>query len=253
MSPEQAEGSGRIDWTRTDIYALGAILYELLVDVAPHDGCSDVNTLRRLILSEPVPPGERRPEVPRDLQAVVLKCLAKRPSDRYATAHALAGDLRRFLSGKPTLARPLHSWERVWKWARRRPAVAALCCVSLLAGSLLSAGGVFYTLRLRRHAEELSRASRADRGGRAVATAESREALIYGEYPTDLRLAQEAWKDGRDYDAMILLRKHEPHLADHDHRTFEWYFLSRLCRVNRVRRWAMRGRFLSVAIHPMAS
>jgi eukaryotic-like serine/threonine-protein kinase len=232
MSPEQAEGSADQLDSRTDIYALGAILYELLVDVAPHDGCSDVDTLRRLILSEPVPPRERRPEVPRDLQAVVLKCLSKRPGDRYATAHALAGDLRRFLSGKPTLARPLHSWERVWKWARRRPAVAALCCVSLLAGSLLSAGGVFYTLRLRRHAEELRQAL-ADRD-KAVATAESHEASVYDAYPTDLRLAQEAWKDGRDHDAMILLRKHEPHLADHDHRTFEWYFLSRMCRVDRL-------------------
>ena len=127
MAPEQAEG--RIDQLdcRTDVYALGAILYELLAGVAPYRGQTDVDTLRQLLVNEPVAPRKLRPDVPRDLEAIALKCLARNPAARYATAHELAVDLRRFLDGQPTAARPLGVAAARVKWAKRRPAIAALC------------------------------------------------------------------------------------------------------------------------------
>ena len=96
MSPEQAEG--RVDGLdfRTDVYSLGALLYEILVRTPPYAGKTDVNTLRQLIVGEPVKLRRIRTDVPPDLEAITLRCLAKRPADRYATAQQLADDLRRF-------------------------------------------------------------------------------------------------------------------------------------------------------------
>jgi len=134
MAPEQAEGKKDEIGPATDVYALGAILYELLAGVPAFRGISPLDSLRLVVAQEPVAPSRLKPGVPRDLEAICLKCLEKSPARRYASAQALADDLRRFLNGKPVTARHLGPLGRAWKWVRRHPQAVALCAaVALLA------------------------------------------------------------------------------------------------------------------------
>jgi serine/threonine protein kinase/tetratricopeptide (TPR) repeat protein/WD40 repeat protein len=126
MAPEQAGAKGKEVCPATDVYALGAILYELLTGRPPFNAETPMETLYQVMHEEPVPPSRLRPKVPRDLETVCLKCLRKEPPRRYDSADALADDLRRFLRGEPIQARPISRWEKGWKWAKRRPTVASL-------------------------------------------------------------------------------------------------------------------------------
>jgi tetratricopeptide (TPR) repeat protein len=126
MAPEQAAGISRYVGPAADVYSLGAILYELLTGRPPFQADTALEVLLLVRTEEPVPPARLRPKLPRDLQTICLKCLEKDPRRRYAGAQALADDLRRCLEGEPVHARPAPPWERAWKWARRRPAAAAL-------------------------------------------------------------------------------------------------------------------------------
>jgi WD40 repeat protein len=136
MAPEQAGGGIRRVGKGADIYALGVILYELLTDRTPFQGDSVLDVLLRVRTEEPLAPGRLRRKVPRDLETICLKCLQKEPARRYARAGDLAEDLRRFLAGKPIQARPIRAWERLAKWARRRPAVAALLALVIAVAAL---------------------------------------------------------------------------------------------------------------------
>src|SRR5581483_8472420 len=136
MAPEQA--AGRKDITpRTDVYALGAILYECLTGRPPFRAPKPLDTVLLTLKEEPVPPRRLARKVPRDLETICLTCLQKDPARRYATAQALAEDLERVLAGEPIRARRAAAWERAWKWLRRRPAVpaAALGLLAVLGGA----------------------------------------------------------------------------------------------------------------------
>jgi tetratricopeptide (TPR) repeat protein len=141
MPPEQAQGRIQALTVLVDVYALGAILYDTLTGRPPFRADTTIETLRQVILEEPVAPRHLQPKVPRDLETVCLKCLQKNPRRRYASAADLADDLQRFLVGQPITARPVRPWERAYKWARRRPAAALL--VVLLLVSLCGGVGLY--------------------------------------------------------------------------------------------------------------
>ncbi len=145
MAPEQAAGNSKDVGPAADVYALGAILYECLAGRPPFEGRTAVETLHRLLQEDPEPPARLRPGLPRDLETVCLKCLEKDPAKRYASARALADDLRSFLAGEPIQARPAGATARLTRWARRRPTVAVLFAVGAVALAAALAGAWWHS------------------------------------------------------------------------------------------------------------
>ena len=139
MAPEQTAGKSAEISPLTDVYGLGAIFYETLTGRPPFQADTALATILQVRNDEPVSPRRLQPTVPLELETICLKCLQKTPQQRYASAEALAEDLRRFQEGRPILARPVSIGQRAWKWIRRRPAAAGLVMVSGLAAVLLLA------------------------------------------------------------------------------------------------------------------
>src|SRR5262249_11937463 len=149
MAPEQALGLARAAGPATDVYALGAILYELVTGRPPFRGSTPLETLEQVRTREPPPPSQLRPGCPRDLQTICLTCLRREPSRRYASAAALADDLRRFLNGEPIRARRATVRERAVRWGRRHPALTVLCLAALLAAVAVPLALVWHTMQLQ--------------------------------------------------------------------------------------------------------
>jgi serine/threonine protein kinase len=143
MSPEQARGESRSVDVRSDVYSLGVVLYELLTGERPFRGNRRM-LLLHVLEDEPRPPRQLNDKLPRDLETICLKSLAKSPARRYATAGELADDLRRWLRGEAIRARPVGAHERLWRWCRRNPMPASL----LAAVTLGSAFGFWHLSRL---------------------------------------------------------------------------------------------------------
>jgi predicted Ser/Thr protein kinase len=152
MSPEQARGDSRTLDRRSDVYSLGATLYELLSGRPPFDSDSSIDVLVRLLNEDPVPVGSRHPHLPADVQTIVMKCLEKEPGNRYDSARALADDLGRYLEGEPIRARASGLLARLMRKARKNKALVATGAVATLA--VLAAGA--YALRTRATAREQS-------------------------------------------------------------------------------------------------
>ncbi len=182
MAPEQAAGKVRDTGPAADVYALGALLYECLTGQPPFTGPQHV-VLVSVLNDEPLPPSRRAPQISRDLETICLKCLAKDPNWRYASAEALAEDLRRFLVGEPLQARPVGRVERAVKWARRHPAPAALLGVillALLALSLLSSSLVVARNEAENKSKEAEKQQSEAEQQRGVALAEKQQAIREG-------------------------------------------------------------------------
>ncbi|HEV3256485.1 MAG TPA: protein kinase [Gemmataceae bacterium] len=148
MAPEQATGKTHETGPAVDVYALGAILYEMLTGRPPFQGETTLDTLEQVRTQDPVPPSRLQPRLPRDLETITLKCLDKEPAKRYPSAEALADELQRFLAGEPIRARPIAAWRQAVKWARRKPAQAVLIAVSVAAALCLLAVWGWFTAQL---------------------------------------------------------------------------------------------------------
>lgn len=154
MAPEQVLGRSDAFASSVDIYALGALLYEMLTGRPPFRAESSAETQRQVLSEEPAAPSRLNAKVPRDLETICLKCLQKAPGRRYPTAGALADDLRRFLDGRPVEARRPGAAERAARWARRNPSHAALVGVAgLLVALALAAGAREWRLAAARRAD----------------------------------------------------------------------------------------------------
>jgi serine/threonine-protein kinase len=186
MSPEQALARRVVIDGRTDIYSLGATLYELLTLRPAFDGKDRQETLRKIAEDEPAPPRKLNPAVPGDLETIVLKAMAKELSGRYATARDLADELRRFLEDKPIRARRPSWLDRAAKWARRHQPVVATGIMGLLVAGAILAGGIGWIVR--------DRAARRSLTEREVIRALGEAATFQGQskWPEALEAAKRA-------------------------------------------------------------
>jgi WD40 repeat protein/tRNA A-37 threonylcarbamoyl transferase component Bud32 len=226
MSPEQARGEGHAVDGRGDVYSLGVVLYQLLTGELPFRGTQRM-LLHQVLHDEPRSPRSFNDRIPRDLETVCLKAMAKEQVRRYQTARDFADDLRRWLKGEPIHARPVGLWERGWRWAKRQPAVAALVLVSALAAMALV--GAVVALMYNASLE----ASNARLG---VAVEEKDQAILVAakaKKQTDLflyfhriLLAEREWWAGNLARTKVLLSE-----CPEEHRGWEWRYLDRQCRM----------------------
>jgi serine/threonine protein kinase len=234
MSPEQALARHGLVDHRTDIYSLGAALYELLTGRPVVEGQDRQLILRRIADEEPRPPRAIDRAIPSDLEIIVLKALAREPADRYATAQELADDLHRFQEDRPIRARRPSWFQRVRRWFRRRQAVVTAAALTLAVAFAVSAALIW---RERDGTLSALRDVEFQRG-----RAEERELLARRQlYAAHIAAAQRAWEVSELGVAQRLLEQHIPQPGEEDLRGFEWYYLWGLCQGRNEARLILRG------------
>jgi WD40 repeat protein/serine/threonine protein kinase len=216
MAPEQASGQSKAVGPAADVYALGAILYELLTGRPPFNAATALETLQQVISDEPVPPRRLIAQVPRDLETICLKSLNKEPPRRYAGAAELADDLGRFLADQPIRARRSTLAEQGRRWCRRNPTVAALGTAVLVLLLVSAVGGVLLSI-------QGSRALGQARDEREKAD-QLREEARRNSYIADLNTLQSEFEDANIEGVRELLARQAPRPAEEDLRGFEWHY-----------------------------
>lgn len=227
MSPEQAAGKVREIGVKSDVYALGAILYQALTGRPPFRADSPVETMRQVAQNEPVVPRLLNPAVPRDLETICLKCLEKEPRRRFGTAMELAEELDRFLRDEPIRSRPASSVEKAWRWCRRNRALASALGLVLALVAILGIGTLVALYRInreRQRAEDNAVLEVKERQRSESVTAQSRKRL----YAARINLAQQVLAEGDIARVEELLNGLRPQPGDEDLRGFEWHYLQQL-------------------------
>jgi eukaryotic-like serine/threonine-protein kinase len=271
MPPEQAGGKRGDVGPAADVYALGATLYALIAGRPPFQAATAMDTVLQVLSDEPVPPRRLNASLPRDLETICLKCLEKEPGKRYPSAAALGEDLRRYLAGEPIVARPVTRSERAVKWARRKPAIAALLGLVALV-TALGLGGVLWQWRQavaarnvadqetrnakdqanlaeRRRVEAETRRREAEQ-----ARAKEREQTELAEkrlYDVRMNFVQRNWED---YDGKLFQQGLDDQLPANqggiDRRGFEWFYWQRKISSGHITLKWDTGGFKGVAFSP---
>jgi eukaryotic-like serine/threonine-protein kinase len=233
MSPEQAQGKPLT--TSSDLFSLGTILYQLLTGLPPFRKENAMEILRSLVEEEPRRPRSVSPDLDADLETICLKCLEKDPARRYGSTEALADDLQHWLDGEPIQARATNSWEKTVKWARRKPAMAALGIMSIVA--VLALSGIFISFpayqeaeRARIEAEAAQRQTEAALAETEIARRETEAALAKANaahHARNMAWAEREWLANNVTRAEQILDETAP-----EFRRWEWHYLKSLSRTD---------------------